>query len=227
MRHAGLPAFLTFPRKGGRDQRRKGVHESADPRRKGVQKMAPLAFLVVLLSGCVTVRSEPPRFSGTWPPLETGPRPAVALTVTGGAMLDGYPSDLGPILDRWGVETERAYRESALFSDVSLEGGRSDLRAAVELRATQTQYPALAAFAYLTLFIIPNVEVTEIAVATRITTVQGEPLGTVEVHGKSRTWYQILLLPFSPFFEPKNVTPGIVYDLNREAISTLHARGVF
>lgn len=142
-------------------------------------------------------------------------------------MVDGWPRDLGPILDRWGMETERAYRESALFSDVGVDRGRGDLRAKVELRANVEQVPVLAVLSYLTLFIIPNVETTEITVATTINTAQGEPLGTIEVRGKSRTWYQILLLPVAPFLEPKEVTPGIVYDLNRETISTLHERGVF
>ena len=183
--------------------------------------------LAACLAGCVAVRSEPPQFAGPWPPPETGPRPTITLTVTGGAFVEGYPTDLGPILDRWGVETERAYRESALFSEVSIDRGRSDVRANIELRATLEQYPALAFFSYLTLLVIPNVETTDIVVSTRIVTAQGEPLGTVEVHGKSRTWYELLLFPFAPFFEPKQVTPGIVYDLNREAISTLHDRGVF
>jgi hypothetical protein len=31
----------------------------------------------------------------------------------------------------------------------------------------------------------------------------------------------------APFFEPRTVTPEIVYDLNRETISNLHDRGIF
>ena len=85
----------------------------------------------------------------------------------------------------------------------------------------------LSAFSYLTLFVIPHVVTTDIAMITRVSADGGQPLGTIEVRGRSRTWYQLLLFPFSPFFEPQTVTPSIVYDLNRETISTLHARGVF
>jgi len=183
--------------------------------------------VLATLAGCVTVRSEPPGFASPWPPIESGPRPSITLTISGGATDNGWPRDLGPILDRWGMETERAYRESVLFSDVSIEPGRRDLRAAIELRAAMHDLPVLSAFSYLTLLIIPSVVTTDIAMTTRITTPDGAPLGTIEVRGKSRTWNQLLLFPVAPFFEPREVTPAIVYDLNRETISMLHARGVF
>ncbi len=183
--------------------------------------------LLVLVAGCATVRSAPPGFAGAWPPAETGPRPAIELVVTGGATVQGWPRDLGAILDRWGTETERAYRESALFSDVSLRPGRSDLRVEVELRADLRQNELLTALSYLTLLVLPHVVTTDIAVATRVTTGSGDPLGTIEVRGRSRTWYQLLLFPVASFFEPQSVTPGIVYDLDRETITALHARGVF
>lgn len=183
--------------------------------------------LAMLAAGCVTVRSAPPRFAGAWPPAETGPRPAIALVISGGATVEGWPGDLGPILDRWGAATDRAYRESALFSEVSLGSGRADLRVGVDLRADVQQNGVLTALSYLTLFVLPYVVTTDIAVATRVTTGSGEPLGTIEVRGRSQTWYEILLLPFAPFYEPQAVTPAIVYDLDRQTISALHARGVF
>lgn len=181
----------------------------------------------LLAAGCVTVRSEPPSFSGAWPPPYTGPRPAVELVVSGSAISDGWPRDLGPILDLWGVATERAYRESALFSDVSVRASRSDIRVEVELRADIHQIPVLTAFSYLTLLVLPHVVTTDISMATRVTTDAGQPLGTIEVQGRSRTWHQLLLFPVAPLFEPQSVTPNIVYDLARESISALHARGVF
>ena len=201
------------------------------PPRAGMKTRAAICLAFAVLAGCATYRAEPPRFAGAWPPTESGPRPSIALEITGSAIQDGFPRDLGPILDQWGFVTERGYRESALFSDVSIDRGRSDphadLRAQIELRAIVEENPVLAAFSYLTLLVIPNVETTDIAVITRISTARGEPLGTIEGHGKSRTWYWLLLLPISPFSEPRTVTPAIVYDLNRDAISTLHERGVF
>jgi hypothetical protein len=187
-----------------------------------------LSLVIAALStGCVTVRSAPPRFAEAWPPAETGPRPAIELVVTGGALEDGLPRDLGPILDLWGAQTDRAYRESALFSDVSLRPGRRDLRVTVELRADVHQIDALTFFSYLTLLVLPHVVTTDIAVATNVRTGDGQPLGTIEVRGRSHTWYELLLFPVSPFCEPQRVTPDIVYDLNRQTIAALHARGVF
>ena len=85
----------------------------------------------------------------------------------------------------------------------------------------------LSALSYLTLFVIPSADTTDVAVITRVTTASGgQPIGTIEMRGRSWTWYQILLLPFS-FFPPESVTPGIVYDLNRQSIEALHTRGVF
>ena len=183
---------------------------------------------LVFAAACATVRSAPPDFAGVWPPAETGPRPTIELVVTGGATVDGWPRDLGPILDSWGAATERAYRESALFADVLLRPGRSDLRVEVELRADVQQNPFLTTLSYLTLLVLPHVVTTDIAVATRVTTGgSGDPLGTIEVRGRSRTWNQLLLFPVAPFFEPQAVTPGIVYDLNRASITALHERGVF
>jgi hypothetical protein len=186
-----------------------------------------LALALVGLAGCVAVRSAPAPFAAAWPPRDTGPRPAIVLMVSGAATIDGIPRPLGPILDPWGAATERAYRESALFAAVEREPGRGDLRVEVELRADHSVPVPLALLAYLTLFVIPNVETTELAMTTRVVTDDGHPLGTFEVRGRSRTWYQLLLFPVAPFFEPRMVTPDIVYDLNRETITVLHARGVF
>jgi hypothetical protein len=186
-------------------------------------------LLVLLLScaGCVTVRSEPPDFTQPWPPPGIGTRPAIELIVTGAATYGGLPRDVGPILGDWVVVTERAYRESALFTDILPPGQRADIRVDVSLLAEVHEYPPLSFLSYLTLFVIPHVVTTEITMTTRVTADRSQPLGTIEVRGRGRTWYQLLLFPFAPFFEPQIVTPEIVYDLNRETISALHARGVF
>jgi hypothetical protein len=178
-------------------------------------------------AGCVTVRTAPPSFASAWPPPTSGPRPAIMLVVSGGATEDGLPRDLGPILNDWGAVTERAYRESALFSDVSLRRGRADLRIEVALHADVSQYEALTALSYLTLLVLPHVVTTDITVTTRAVTGDGQPLGTIEMSGRSQTWMELLLFPVAPFFEPHAVTPAIVYDLNRQTIDALHARGVF
>jgi hypothetical protein len=183
--------------------------------------------VAILGAGCVTIRTAPPRFAGPWPPTETGPRPSITLTVTGLATDEGLPRDVGPILGSWGAVTEGAYRESALFSDVSVRGGRGDIRVAVEVRGDVWQYQALTVLSYMTLLIIPYVVTTDITVTTRVTTSGGQPLDTVQDRGRCRTWYQLPLFPFAPFLEPQMVTPGIVYDLDRQAIAELHARGVF
>jgi len=197
-----------------------------DLRRLGLRWLALLAAVVA--TGCVTVRTAPPRFNGDWPPIGSGPRPTVVLNITGRATDSGWPRDPGPILTSWGMATERAYRESALFSDVSARPGRSDLHIEIEVRADVYRNGFFAALAYLTLFVLPTVDTTDIAVTTRVMTANGgQPLGTIEVSGRSQTWYQILLLPFSPLSAPQTVTPAIVYDLNRQSIDALHARGVF
>lgn len=151
----------------------------------------------------------------------------MVLVVSGGATQDGWPRDLGPVLDLWGSATERAYRESGLFSEVAVNEGRGDLRIQVELHATTDQYVALTVLSYLTLFVIPHVVTTEIALVTKVSAGDRQPLGTFEVRGRSRTWHQILLFPIAPLFEPQAVTPEIVYDLNRETISNMHARGIY
>lgn len=147
--------------------------------------------------------------------------------VTGAAVVYGWPRDLGPILPVWAAACERAYRESALFSDVAIARGRAELRIDIELRAEQSENDFLTVLSYLTLFVILNVETTDIVMVTNVSTADGQPLGTVQTQGRSRTWYQLLLFPFSSSFEPQSVTPDIVYDLSREAIATLHDRGVF
>jgi len=189
--------------------------------------IALVSLSAALAAGCVTVRTAPPRFRGDWPPIESGPRPTVVLAISGSATDDGWPRDPGPILGPWGMAAERAYRESALFADVSSRGGRADLRVEIQLRGDVRRNGFVSALSYLTLFVIPSADTTDVAVITRVTTASGgQPIGTIEMRGRSWTWYQILLLPFS-FFPPESVTPGIVYDLNRQSIEALHARGVF
>jgi hypothetical protein len=192
-----------------------------------MRTIALIAAIATFGTGCVTLRSAPPRFAGPWPPTQSGPRPAIVLTVTGLASDEGVPRDVGPILSSWGAATEGAYRESALFSSVSVRGGRGDIRVDVEVRGDVWQYQALTVFSYLTLLIIPYVVTTDITVTTRVTTNGGQPLSTVQERGRSRTWYQLPLFLVAPLFEPSTVTPGIVYDLDRQSIADLHARGVF
>jgi hypothetical protein len=194
---------------------------------RGAKAVAVALLYAFLGSGCVTLRSSPPRFQEAWPPTDTGQRPAIALTVAGHATESGVPRDIGPILEPWGAATDGAYRESGLFSTVSNSGGRGDLRVDVELGADVWQYEALTVFSYLTLLIIPHVVTTDITVTTRVTAANGRPLGTVQMRGRSQTWYQLPLFLLAGVFEPANVTPGIVYDLNRQSITELHARGVF
>jgi hypothetical protein len=187
-----------------------------------------ILVVAVLISACATFRSAPPEFSGAWPPIDGGPRPAIVLVVSGSATVDGWPRDPGPVLDLWGAASERAYRESALFSDVSVAEGRGDLRVEIAIQAHTHQVEVLTALSYLTLLVLPHVVTTDIAVVTRVVADDDEPaIGTMEVRGRSRTWHQLLLFPIASLYEPAAVTPEIVYDLNRETISTLHARGVF
>ena len=183
--------------------------------------------LLAMLSGCVTVRSAPPPFAREWPPISTGWRPSVVLVVSGQAMIYGWPRDLGPILPVWGAACERAYRESALFSDVAIARGNAQVRVDIALSAEQSQNAFLSFLSYLTLFVIPNVETTDITMVTSVSTADGQPLATVQTQGRSRTWYQFLLFPFSSSFEPQYVTPDIIYDMAREAITTLHDRGAW
>jgi hypothetical protein len=191
-------------------------------------RFLPLALLAAVATGCVTVRNAPPSFGGDWPPFASGPRPSIALAISVRATDSGWPRDPGPILGPWGMATERAYRESALFAGVSTQSGRADLRVEVELRADVSRYDVFTALAWLTLFVLPTVDTTNIAVVTRVVTPNGsQSISTIEVSGRSQTWYQILLFPFSPLFPPQAVTPQIVYDLNRQTIDELHARGVF
>lgn len=151
----------------------------------------------------------------------------MVLVVSGSASVDGWPRDLGPILDLWGAACERAYRESALFSDVSIAEGRGDLRVEIALQGNTRQIDWLTALSYLTFLILPHVVTTDITMATRVTAADGQPIGTMEVQGRSRTWHQLLLFPIASIYEPQSVTPEIVYDMNRDTISALHARGVF
>jgi hypothetical protein len=202
--------------------------------RSGIQQFSNSTiqqFIVALAllgaSGCATFRSLPDDFTSPWPPADTGPRPVVDLVVTGDATANGWPRDIGPILDLWGAATERAYRESALFSAVSVNDRHGDIRVEVALHANTRHNDFFTALSYLTLLIIPNVTTTDIAMVTRVTTGNDQPLGTVEVQGRSRTWYQILLFPIAAVYEPQAVTPEIVYDMSRETITTLHARGIF
>src|SRR5262245_4815147 len=91
--------------------------------RAGLARSLIFIGLLATLGGCVAVRGAPRPFAGVWPPAGIGSRPSVVLVVSGGAVVYGWPRDLGPILDLWGAASERAYRESALFSDVEIARG--------------------------------------------------------------------------------------------------------
>lgn len=185
------------------------------------------AATLAAVAGCVTVRSAPPRVAAPWPPPLPASRGSVALVVAGGARIDNLGRDLGPILPLWREAIERAYRESGQFSSVTPGLGSADLHVDVEVRAEVSQPQALALVSAMTLFLIPTVATTEITLDTRVRNAAGEPIGTSQLRGESQTWSQVLLLPVSPFFQQKDVTPPIVYDLARTSIDDLRRGGAF
>src|SRR5262249_56748375 len=105
---------------------------------------------------------------------------------------------LGPILNLWGAATARAYRESALFSEVAVGSGPRDLRVNVALRADVHEIPPLTFFSYLTLLVLPYVVTTDITVTTTVTALGGQPLRTLEVTGKERNTTTLLLTHLAP-----------------------------
>src|SRR5262245_25771406 len=205
-----------WPMKRGRNQQ---LNKSTNQQ---ILRLLTLVLAPAFAISCATFRSSPPAFDTPWPPIDSGPRPTIDLVVSGNANVDGWPRDLGPVLDLWGAASERAYRESALFSAVSVNGQQGEVRAEITLNATVRQNDFFAVLSYLTLLVLPYVQTTDISMVTRVTAGGGQPLSTIEVQGQSRTWYQLLLFPVAQVFEPQAVTPQIVYDMNRQTITELH-----
>ena len=126
-------------------------------------------------------------------------------------------------------QSQKAYIESGLFTQINLSKEPADLRAEIEY--TEEGNMALArASGFLcgfTLGMIPAVVRENIIAVTTFRDWAGKELGSIRQSEMVSEWMQLFLIFAMPFRdEPQSIARSVYYDLNRATLEQAQAKGI-
>ncbi len=178
-----------------------------------------ILLITVCAPGCASFRTGRPAPLDRWPPPSIARPQSIALLITAQSTLNGNPGEVGPVFDHWREQTVRAYRESKLFSHVTVGLGDADLRAEVNLLAADEMSELAMLLMVSTIGLFPSVTTTRFTLHTHFKDRAGHDLGTFESHEVIRTWTELLLLPIMPLRSQRSAMSQTIYDLNRAVLT--------
>jgi len=186
-----------------------------------------LSVSVTVLSGCAAFRSGEAKPPEPWPVSTAAGRQSVSLIITGEAIVNDARQDVPQrAIDAWRGETERAYKESGLFSDVLLGAAETDLRAEIHVLDRGEGNMGLAMLSGLTLTLVPGNAYDEFTITTTFKDKEGRTLGTYEEAEGISFWMEFFLVFVMPFKSPNAVAKEVLYDLNRAVIEQARGAGL-
>ena len=173
------------------------------------------------IAGCVSFRSGRLTPTERWPPRKLDQQPSVTLVISGRATSNGNPGEVGKVFNLWRQQTERAYRESGLFSSVAVGLADSDLRAEVTVAERDELNELATAFTFLTVGVFPGVVTNTFTLHTEIKDRNGRTLKVVDETETSHMWIALVLLPAAALKSHQSTVADIIYDLNRTTLTEL------
>lgn len=187
-------------------------------------RLGALPTVLILLVGCLSLRSGDFPESGDWPP----PSPRYRETIGLRAHLSGDPS-------RWGSgqyctdadilgQALWIYRESDIFERVTTQS--PDLWAEIHLTVEKHGSRAMCWISALTLGIIPCRVRSELTLTTVFRDHRGNDQGRVTRSATVTTWYHLLLIIKPPNMEEFPVVKRSVADLHRATILQARDLGI-
>src|SRR5262245_55231475 len=152
------------------------------------------------LVGCLAYRDGPLQRGGGLRVEEPGTK-TIAVTVKVERTVNGEPREFPDyIRERWIEATLQAYRDSGLFADVRRGiGGDTDLRASVNIEDDVAASKAFTFLSGLSFLILPSRSRDQLNLRTTYRDRSGETVGDFRSRETVTTWFQILLLPVTPF----------------------------
>ena len=119
--------------------------------------------------------------------------------------------------------------ESAAFNSYTFtekRGANADMQIALKLKSEEKASPFAIVLSGCSLCIIPATGTEIHHLTTRIMDKSGKVMGSYEVTDSMRTWFHILLLPFSPWKSPSRVQKELLENLVRTSLARMEKDGL-
>jgi hypothetical protein len=152
---------------------------------------------------------------------------SIALLIAGAGSLSEGLDTPGAVFEKWRAETERAYVDSGLFSEVTVGLAQAARRAEIRISARTRREQPWYFLCQFSLCTIPALFTTDLSVETAVFGPAGERLGSVESSERVHLYVQPLLIAVAAFRGQEKVTGEVIYDLNRSTIAKAQSRGWF
>ncbi|HEX6532854.1 MAG TPA: hypothetical protein VF019_09525 [Nitrospira sp.] len=181
-----------------------------------------LVVLSCLLTSCIAVRGDDIKIDSKWPLEGVIATKSVSLSVTGNFSSGTSTEPTNPrAMQLIEGQAQKAYMDSALFSQVSLAKEQSDLKA--EVRVTEEGSKALAGISgFISGFsmgLIPGYVHATLTMETVFKNQAGSEIGSIKKSESVSLWIQLFLVLAMPFKDnPNHVIRDIYYDLNRATL---------
>lgn len=180
-----------------------------------------------LLTGCAGFRSGETADLGAWPTAQEH-KPSLRYVVQGKIEQNGTTASVAPAsVKAWSDIAGKAYKDSALFSQVTEGFGDADILAEVKVTDGGTYNAALAFISGFTFLAIPATANDVIMMETTYRDRQGNELAGIKKQDSVRTWMHILLIPGLFIANPIGKINEVHYDNHKASILAAHERGVF
>jgi len=186
------------------------------------------ALCLLLATGCFAYRDGKLPRGGGFSAGERGTK-TIAVSVKAERKVRGLMGDFPePLRESWIEATLQAYRDCGVFSDVRRGiGGDTDLRASIEI---EDNVEASRPFTYLSamsFFLLPSRSRDELSVRTTYRDRSGEVVGDFRSREAVVTWFQLFLLPLTPFADRDSVVEKTLRDLTLATTRRARNKGVF
>lgn len=180
------------------------------------------------LAGCLSYRDGPLPRGGGLRVAEPGTK-TIAVTVKVDRTVNGEPREFPDyIRERWIEATLQAYRDSGLFADVRRGvGGDTDLRASVNIEDDVAASKAFTFLSGLSFLVLPSRSRDQLNLRTTYRDRSGETVGDFRSRETVTTWFQIFLLPLTPFAGRDSVVEGTIRDLSLATAKRAQTKGIF
>ena len=201
------------------------------PRARAASRLRNAVSLLLscaALAGCVAYRSGPLPRGGGLRVTEKGVK-TIAVTVKVDRTVNGEPREFPDyVRERWIQATLQAYRDSGLFAEVRRGvGGDTDLRASVDIEDDVVGSEAYSFLSALSLLVLPSRSRDQLLLRTTYRDRSGATVGDYRSREVVTTWFQIFLLPVTPFASRDSVVENTIRDLSLATAKRAQTKGLF
>ncbi len=153
----------------------------------------------------------------SWPPESPKEKKSISIIVSGEAIVEGVEHEANAnMIETWRAHSVKAYKDSALFSEVYTGFEDSDLRAHVKIFDRGEVTSGSPFLTGLTMYLIPTTVDDEFTVTTTFKNSEGKNLGSITKIETVNTVLQFFMI--FALGSGSAVIEETIYDLNRATI---------